>query len=308
MAHIHYDVHDLRALFELARQGSFNRAADVLAITPSALSKRIAKVEAAVGGMIVERTTRSVGLTPLGKRMLARAEPLLAALDDCMEEARRIALGLEGHISVGCIATVAFSHFPAALAAFKQSFPEVHVNLLDGEGSRITTAVLEREVEFAVTTVFDHQRDLVAEQVATDAFVVACGTDHPLAGKRQVQWSELDAFKLVGFRSHVSTRQLIEDELAGLGVELAWTYEVGSLSSLLGYLTSGKFAAPVPRLLAGFVPGLVAVPLVQPRIERRIFLVRRDSPLSLPAQTLWNEIAKQLRSTAAGKTRRSIAS
>ncbi|WP_423815559.1 LysR family transcriptional regulator [Pseudomonas putida] len=66
---INYDIPDLRAFAELARTGGFNRAADALSITPSALSRRIAKLEAAVGGDLVARSTRDMALTTLGKRL-----------------------------------------------------------------------------------------------------------------------------------------------------------------------------------------------------------------------------------------------
>ncbi|GAA5235301.1 LysR family transcriptional regulator [Verticiella sediminum] len=295
MTRINYNVPDLRALFELARQGSFNRAADALAITPSALSKRIAKMEMSIGGPIVERSTRNMELTPLGRHLLARAEPLLHALDDCVEEVSRVALGLEGQISVGCIATVAFSQFPVAVAAFKRDFPDVHVNLRDGEGSHITAAVLNHEVEFAVTTVLDAQRDLISELIATDPFVVVCSVEHPLAQRTDMCWEELNAWKIVGFKPHVSTRKLIDKSLAQANIELSWFYEVGLLSSLLGYLKSGEFVAPVPKLLAGFIPGLVAVPLTAPTLQRSIYLVRRQARLGIPAQALWDCMAQLLR-------------
>lgn len=295
MARINYDVPDIRALIELVRHGSFNRAADALAITPSALSKRIAKVEASVGGLVVDRTTRSMELTSLGERLLLRAEPLLHALDDCMDEVSRVARGLEGQISVGCVATVAFSKFPFALGLFKQSYPEVRVDLLDGEGAFLTEAILNRKVDFAVTTVFQHHPDLIAENIASDPFVVVCHADHPLAERKRLRWEELRHWKIVGFKAHISTRRLVDEVLQKAGIELSWFYEVRLLSSLLGYLHSGEFIAPVPRLLAAAVPGLVAIPLEGPTLERQIFLVRRDLQMPAPAEALWTIIAELLR-------------
>lgn len=107
MGKVHYDLADLRALFELARQQGFNRAANALALTTSALSNRIAKIETAVGGRVVERTTRSVELTPLAKAILLHAAPLLDALDGCMEGASRVASGQIGQLTIGSLLGVA---------------------------------------------------------------------------------------------------------------------------------------------------------------------------------------------------------
>jgi len=92
---IHYDIRDLRAVCELARQGGFKHAANALAITPSALSRRVAKLEEVIGGLIVNRTTRSIALTALGRRLVTRCEPLLRELDESVDESSRIARGME---------------------------------------------------------------------------------------------------------------------------------------------------------------------------------------------------------------------
>jgi DNA-binding transcriptional LysR family regulator len=162
--------------------------------------------------------------------------------------------------------------------------------LIDGESSAITSTVRNHEVEFAITSVVDDRKDLKVELVATDPFVLVCGINHPIAGKQKVRWGDLASEKLLGFKSHVSTRQLVDSALRGAGIELSWFYELGQLSSLVGYLSSGEFIAPVPKLLAGFVPGLVSIPLVKPHVERKIYLVRRDGQLSVPAQALWDII------------------
>ncbi|MCJ9714086.1 LysR family transcriptional regulator, partial [Bordetella hinzii] len=55
---INYDIEDLRAFCCLVRCGQYTAAAEVLCITPSALSRRIAKLESEIGGKLFERTTR----------------------------------------------------------------------------------------------------------------------------------------------------------------------------------------------------------------------------------------------------------
>ncbi|WP_430869577.1 LysR family transcriptional regulator [Cupriavidus basilensis] len=149
---INYDLHDLRALHELARLGSFNRAADALSITPSAPSRRVAKLEAALGGRSVERTTRSMTLTPLGELLLERVRPLLESLEESLQEAFRIAWGLAGKVTVGCMASVAHSLFSAAVVEFHRNAPDVQVCLRDDAGSRVRSMVLGREMEFGATT------------------------------------------------------------------------------------------------------------------------------------------------------------
>lgn len=289
MPKIHYDVPDLRALSELARTGGFNRAAESLSITPSALSRRIAKLEAAVGGDLVVRSTRGMTLTSLGQRLLARSEPLLTALDDSVDEASRIARGLEGLVVLGCVSSIAYSLLPAAVANFRQRHENVRVSLRDGEGLNVTAALLDQEVEFAVTTLVDTPGELFTQLIASDPFVAVCSAKHPIAEHSQVSWQQLAQQRLVGFKASSYSRRALDDGLVPTGVELNWFYEVEQLSSLVGYLQSGHFVGVVPRLLSGYLRDIATIPISGPQIERRIHLARRrDTHLSVPASVLWD--------------------
>lgn len=292
MPKIHYDIPDLRAFSELARTGGFNRAADVLAITPSALSRRIAKLEATVGGELVVRSTRAMALTPLGERLLTRAAPLLAALDDSVQEASRIAQGLEGQVVVGCVSSIAYSLLPEAVAQFRTRHPDVRVSLRDGEGPQVVAALMDQEVEFAVTTLQDKPAELIVELVASDPFVAVCSPAHPMAQRARVTWAVLSEQRLVGFKSSSATRRLLDDALAKRDLELPWFDEVDQLSSLVGYLRSGHFVGVVPRLLARYLQNVTALPVTGLGIERQIYLARRrDTSLSVPSKELWKSIA-----------------
>lgn len=292
MARIHYELDDLRALCALDRFGSFNRAADALCVTPSALSRRIAKLESAVGGQLVERTTRRMAFTSLGATLLQRADVLLESLDGCMADARQIAQGKAGRLVVGCLASVAYAQYPAALRAFRSRYPEVQVSLRDDNGSRVRAMVLEREVDFGVTTLWEPDDELATQAVADDSYVLAVPASHPLAAHSKVRWRELDGCRLLGFKPSSATRQHVDGMLAQHGVQLNWFDEVDQLSSMMALLATGDFVAVLPGLLAPTFPALASIPLVEPQISRGIFLARRrDVSLSLPARALWDEIS-----------------
>ncbi|MGH9806549.1 MAG: LysR family transcriptional regulator, partial [Terriglobia bacterium] len=78
----------VQAFLSVARHRSFRRAAAELGITPSAMSQAIRTLEARVGAALFIRTTRSVGLTEAGERVLARAKPAFEELVAATEVAR----------------------------------------------------------------------------------------------------------------------------------------------------------------------------------------------------------------------------
>lgn len=293
MARTHYDLRDVRAICELTRAKGFREAAEALAITPSALSRRVAKLEEALGGLLVNRTTRSMSLTPLGRRLVSRCQPSLDALDDSIEELARVARGVEGQVAMGCIASASFALLAPVVARFRRQFPDLRINIKEADGPAIAAATVSHEVDFGLTTVPDRHKELQADLVAVDPFVFCCPPDHRHAGKKSLTWSQVAGERLMGYRASSSVRQMIDGQLARHGIELHWFDEVDTLSSLIGYMNTGSFTAVGPRLLAAQLPQMVAVPLKAPRLQRRLYLVRRKGEeLTPPATALWEDVRR----------------
>jgi DNA-binding transcriptional LysR family regulator len=80
------DIAPLRSVVAVADCGGFHRAAAVLHLTQSAVSQHVRRVEAVVGGPVVERSGRGVAFTELGHRVLGHARTILAAHDAALDE------------------------------------------------------------------------------------------------------------------------------------------------------------------------------------------------------------------------------
>jgi DNA-binding transcriptional LysR family regulator len=292
---INADLTDLRAFALLAELGHFTRTADALAITPSALSRRIAKLEDALGGRLLDRTTRSVSLTPVGLRFHARLATLLESLDACLEDTHRRASGLEGKIVVACFASLSHTLFPQVLTRFRHAFPNVEVGLRDGNGVQVLDAVLAREAEFGLTTVTGAMHELVSEPLGQDRYMLVCPRAHPLAQRPSVSWQELSQYRVLSFNPAGSSRRQIDPILQAQGIALPWFHEIDQLSSMIGHLEQGEFMAVIPGLMGALTRDTVCVALDEPVIHRSIALVRRhDTSLSSAGQALWSELKTAL--------------
>jgi len=297
MPRINYRTDDLRALLALNQTLSFVRGAELLHITQSAFSRRIAQLEAALQASLVERSTRRVALSPLGLELVREVGPLLASLDESLEEAGRRARGESGRIVVACLTTVAYALLPPVLEIFRQQYPQVRLQLRDDTGRRVTASVLQREAEFGISVLTHPVADLHCEHLADDAYVIAFRPGHPLADFDQVEWAMLAAWHPIALRSTSANRQQIDEALAAAGIASPWFDEVEHLSSMLGLLRSGTTIGVLPRLaLDPIGEELQTRPLVSPAIVRRIGLIRReDAKLSQPSQALWTLLAEALR-------------
>jgi DNA-binding transcriptional LysR family regulator len=294
---INYGIDGLRALVLLHQTRSFVQAARRLYITQPALTRRIQTLEEAVGGRLVDRTTRSVRFTALGEWLVTRAGELLEQMDQHLTEAARMARGESGRVQVACLTTVAYALAPAVVDRFHREFPQVRVTLLDDTGQRVLESVREGRAEFGIGIWHETVDGLVAQVVGSDPFVLAMPPDHPLARRRQIAWSELPGRRVVALRPTSANRRQIDLALEAAGIEPPWFDEVEHLSSLLGWLHSGQGIGVIPRLATRTAEGrqLRCVPLVRPAISRPIALVRRDkASLGGPAQLLWDLFAQAL--------------
>lgn len=298
--HTNCDLPDLRAFCELMNTRSFTRTADVLAISPSALSRRIAKLEEGLGGRLVERTTRTMVPTALGLALYARLAPLVTSLDECLSQTAATARGDQGQVTVACITTAAFSLFPSALARFRERHPDVRVDLRDDTGARVRDAVKRRDAEFGVTILWEAEPELSCTYLGDDPYVLGCAPDHPLAARTSVSWQELSRLRVLALRPSSANRQQIDAELALAGIEQPWFDEVEHLSSMIGFLEHGQALAVLPRMALATTSKVSAVALSGPTIVRKLYLIRRaDVSLSVAAQTLWNELRRAVMSAAA---------
>jgi DNA-binding transcriptional LysR family regulator len=302
MPRTHFDLRDVRAVCELSRAKGFREAAEMLAITPSALSRRVAKLEEALGGLLVKRTTRAMTFTPLGRRLVSRCQPSLQALDDSIEELARIARGMEGQVAVGSIPSVSHALLAPLVASFRAAHPNLRIHMKEADGASIAAAVVSHEVDFGLTTVADRHPELAAELVTHDPFVLVCSRSHPFARRRSLAWEQIAGERIMGYKASSSIRKMIDGALERVGVELLWFDQVDTLSSLMSYLNTGSFLGVVPKVVAGQLPELATVSLSRPRLHRDVHLVRRsDEMLTPPAQQLWQMIRDRVRSTVATK-------
>jgi DNA-binding transcriptional LysR family regulator len=123
------DTRRLNVLCEVARHGSFSGAAASLGYTQPAVSRQIATLEAEVGTVLVRRVPQGAVLTDAGRLLVARAETILASLQDVESELRTLA-GLEGgRLRLASFASAAASVVPLAIARFRERYPAVELSI-----------------------------------------------------------------------------------------------------------------------------------------------------------------------------------
>lgn len=122
-------VKQLKAFVATAQTGSFTAAADHMGVSNRLTSKYVAELEARLGTRLFQRTTRTVGLTPAGEDLLARAPALLDDLDDILAEVTQGSHGFSGVIRVSAPVTFGEIYVVKMLERFSKKNPNLSFDL-----------------------------------------------------------------------------------------------------------------------------------------------------------------------------------
>ena len=121
------------AYFEaVVRYGGFSRAAEQLRIAQPAVSAQVRRLEAELGTLLLERTTRRVALTHAGELFLARARAVLGLLDEARADLADLAAVRRGHVRIGATLVLGSLDLPWELARFRRRYPGVTLALRAG--------------------------------------------------------------------------------------------------------------------------------------------------------------------------------
>ncbi|WP_338544425.1 LysR family transcriptional regulator [Pseudomonas benzopyrenica] len=282
-----YELQDIRSFVKIAELGSFHEAADALHLSQPALSRRIKKLEDGLGTPLLERTTRRVGLTSVGRDFLPKARRLLDDFEDSILSIRELAERQTGQVTLACIPTAAFYFLPSVIRQYNEHYPKIRIRLLDLSANDGLEAVLRGEADFGINMLSGQHPDIEFVPLVQEQFVLACRRDHELAGRPSISWAELVEHRLIGVGRLSGNRVLLDHALSARGIRPKWFYEVQHLSTSLGMVEAGLGVSAMPSLAmpAADHPTLVSVPLTDPEVTRTLGLVsRRGASLSPAAE------------------------
>jgi LysR family positive regulator for ilvC len=144
------DNRSLKHFINLAETLHFGRASEAGNVSPSALSRAIARIEDEVGVTLFERNNRSVELTRAGKLFLAYARETLGEWDTIRNRLMEEADQLRGEVSMYCSVTASYSFLFEILTRFRQDYPNVEIKLHTGDPEDAISRVLSGSEDISI--------------------------------------------------------------------------------------------------------------------------------------------------------------
>jgi DNA-binding transcriptional LysR family regulator len=185
------DLQHLRYAVAAADHGSFRRAAEVLLLRQSTLSRRISQLEYSLGLIVFERFSGGVRATTAGRHFLRTARSILEQMDSLVNSAHYAGCGEAGRLTVGFYTSISAGNLRATLVDYKRRFSQIDVYLKESSRVRLVTALRNGALDIAIVT---SELPLLGNQgkpLWSERILLALLEGHPLAGKDVVYWTDL---------------------------------------------------------------------------------------------------------------------
>ncbi len=181
---------DLKATVVVAETGSFRKAATRLRVGQPALSRRIRKLEDAMGLSLFERNTTGVRLTAGGKRFAASAQMILKSCDLAVSDARKHGAADNGHLRVGLIASLSHGVLRNLFIAFFDTCPGIEVSIEELDRTELFTLLNHREIDTVIAA--GHPKLELGDGILLhrERIYLAVSDDHPFADRNSIAWED----------------------------------------------------------------------------------------------------------------------
>ncbi|MGC5342999.1 LysR family transcriptional regulator [Streptomyces sp. DT24] len=191
------EIREVEAFLALADELHFGRAGERLYLSQSRVSQLLRSLESRIGARLVERTSRRVGLTPLGERLATGLRPTYAALRAVLDEASAEARGVGGLLRIGFQGSVN-DQVMNAITLFQSRYPDCATEIVEIPFSDPFGPLHRREVDTAVVLMPIEENELVLGLVfSKQPQTLVVSTRHPFAKRRNLTAEDLARCPLI---------------------------------------------------------------------------------------------------------------
>ncbi|MGO8762531.1 MAG: LysR family transcriptional regulator [Desulfobaccales bacterium] len=232
----------LLGFYQVAKLGSFTKAAEATFRTQSALSQQVKALEDELGSRLLERLgKRRLKLTVAGEKLLALAQEFLGKWDRLEDELRHLQGRAQGPLSLAAPFTTLYHLLPETLGAYLQAYPQVELTLLDRDQASVFALVKAGDIDFGLALESLVPKDLAARRWQPVDTVLLAPAGHPLTRVRRVTWRQIAGYPLiVPPRGHeVGGRRLLEEQFRKLGLACRIILESSNVELSARYVETG---------------------------------------------------------------------
>ena len=272
--------------YQIAKLGSFTKAAEATYRTQSALSQQIKALEEELDCYLFERIgKRKLKLTSAGERFFAFAESILESYKSLREDLHELKGSQKGRLKIAAPFTTLYHLFPEVLKEYTERFPQVELTILDRSQQTVIELVKSGDIDFGFTVESEVPGDLAPLRWKKVETALMTPIGHPLAKMRRVTLKQIAQYPLILPPKNLrfTCRRMLEERMQKLGLDYQIVMESSNVELTSLYVEIGlgiSFATIVRDLPALKQRRLEFLPMNQLFKPDHIALVmRKDKTL-----------------------------
>jgi DNA-binding transcriptional LysR family regulator len=243
------DFDQLITFLEVARQGSFSRAGEKVFRSQSAVSAQIRQLEQEYGDRLLDRSGKTVKLTPAGQIFYEYAERLKNLRDESLVAVADHSTTPRGTLRVGANEATCLYVLPEVFAEYCRRYPPVQISIYRNFTYKIVEKLENGQVEVGVVTLPVQSPSLKIHPIFRDKLMLMVSPKHPLAKQKTVSVSEIVKYPLLLPKTGHS-RRLMDKLFRPYSTDLQVRMELPSIGMIKSFvaadlgvsLISGSFA------------------------------------------------------------------
>jgi DNA-binding transcriptional LysR family regulator len=245
------NIEYLKTFQEIVRLGSFSEVAKKLGISQPAVTFQVQKLEQDLGAHLIDRSQKTLTLTPAGKRLLRFAEAVGDEREHLQHDLEQLQDKVTGELRIAASTIPGEYLLPILLAKFKQRYPAVKIQVDVSDSLTVISHINDNSYDIGFCGILPEGKDIASFKIAGDEIVLIVFPGHPFAGKRVVRPEELAGEPFIFREATSGTQRNLEKllEKAGLNVR-EWTPHLvlGSTQSVIAAVAAGAGIAFVSNL------------------------------------------------------------
>ena len=234
----------------VADHGAFGTAARSLAISQPSLSKQLAAMEADLGGVLFERTSRRVKLTPLGEKLLQRGRTILQEVREFRAVARGAASVFGNRLSIGVLPSIGAYFMPTANRRLHRLYPDLRLAVREGATVQLLGLLREGRLDAVIGTPTTEPYTMSIPLFSETLWICAAADDPLSAETGPVTLADLSDKPLLSLSPGFRLAEIVERLAEQAGTYVSRDYQGMSLDAVRQMAVMGAGVAVLPSLYA----------------------------------------------------------
>jgi LysR family transcriptional regulator, transcriptional activator of the cysJI operon len=225
-------IESLKVFCDLAETESFTKAAQINAVTQSAVSQQISALERNFKSLLIERSKKKFRLTREGQVLYEYSKQIIQTYESLHSKLQELKDIISGTIRVATIYSIGLHDLPPYIKRFMKSYPTVNIHVEYRRANQVYDDVFSNVVDLGLVAYPVKDPKLEIVPLRKEPLVLICHPQHPFAKQKSIKLKAFAGQKVIGFEPDIPTRKALDKILKEYGVEVKHVMEFDNVETV----------------------------------------------------------------------------